>query len=325
MIRFTFRKNVFIEFLLLSIVCIIISIFIANRDQYLPDYQMYLTLYNYSSDLVEVSFNTIATFFRTYFNDGFVFFLFFYALLGFVLHMFFAYFYVKNEQGWIRYLIYLIPYFFYFFIFWDLIQIRYSAGISFLLFGIFSASNKWRIVFFSLAIFFHNSMLLPEALFILYSTLKKDYLKFLSIPVITAVAYIGLQFTRYSSKYEQSSAEWDHLNLLGGNCLILYLLVASLFYFKSFVNLKYKNQITALIFTTSVLAMLIVVLNTDYPAIANRLLALTLFLAFTCVSFVKNKYNLIFFLLVSIVFSAWNFNIIILDPKSFFNTLWYHY
>ena len=89
MIRFTFRKKVFIEFLLLSTVCIIISIFIANRDQYLPDYQMYLTLYNYSSDLVEVSFNTIATFFRTYFNDGFVFFLFFYALLGFVLHMFF--------------------------------------------------------------------------------------------------------------------------------------------------------------------------------------------------------------------------------------------
>ena len=323
--RFTFKRTAFIELLLLFVVCMGISILIANRNQYLPDYQMYLSLYTYSSDIVEVSFNTIASFFKSFTDNGFVYFLFFYSFLGFVLHMFFAYYYIKYEQGWLRFAIYLVPYFCYFFIFWDLIQIRYSAGISFLLFGVFCNSRKWRFFFFVLAICFHNSMILPEILFILYSTIKKDYLKYLSMPLITMVAYIGLQYTRYSGKYEQSSAEWDHLNLLGGNCLMLYLLVCSLFYFRKKINERYAKQITALIFTVSVLAMLIVVLNTDYPAIANRLLALTLFLAFTCTAFIKDKYNLIFFLLISMVFSMWNFNIIILDPRSFFNTLWYHY
>ena len=327
MIRFKCKKKTAIEFFVLLLLTIVGAFVISGRNQYLPYYQMYLTLYHYASDLVEFSFNAIAGFYRGFFpgDDGFIYFLFTYAILGFVLHMYFAYFYIKKEQGWIRYLFFLMPYFCYFFIYWDLIQIRYAAGISFLLFGMFASSVRWRFFFFALAILFHNSMVLPEALFLLFTLIRKDYIKLIAVPGIAITALIGLQFTRYSVKYEQSSAEWVHLNLLGGNCLMLYLMVLSMLYFKKYLNNNYKKTVTSLIYTVSVLTLLIVVLNGNYPAIANRLLALTLFLAFICVSFVKGKYNLIFFIALSIVFSLWNLNIIVLDPNSFFNTPWYHY
>ncbi|MDM6777880.1 EpsG family protein, partial [Klebsiella michiganensis] len=98
-------------------------------------------------DNVEMSFNFLTNFFRSN-NLGFDAFLFLYALLGLGLHLYFSMIYVKDEQGTLRFLIFLIPYFCYFFILWDLIQIRYSAGISFLMFGIFAANKKKEFCFF---------------------------------------------------------------------------------------------------------------------------------------------------------------------------------
>lgn len=325
--KYIVNKSKLLENVIFTLLCFICILYITNRDQYLPDYQMYLSLYNSQSILVEISFNYLSILFNWLFDgsDGFKYFLFLYAILGFGLHMLFFYFYIKKEQGWIRFLFFMLTYFCYFYIFWDLIQIRYSVGISFLIFGMFCKSKKHAIIFFGVAIFFHNSMILPAGLFFLYAYLKKDYLKVLAIPLISVIAFLGLSFTRYSEKYEQGIVDWDHLNLLGGNCLILYTLVISNLFFKKYIKDKYSKTIISLMYTVSVMTVLIVILNSGFPAIANRLLALTLFLSFICSVFVFNKYNLIFFVIISMVFSLWNLNIIVLDPTSFFNTKWYHY
>lgn len=319
--RIIFKKKFFLELGVITPLVILLCIIVTFRNQYLPDYQMYYSIYLSSSSQVEISYNLIASFFKEY-NLGFLAFLFTYSFLGLGLHMFFAYFYLKCEQGWVRLLSFLLPYYFYLFIFWDLIQIRYSVGISFLLFGLFSKKNKLRVIFFCLAFAFHNSMILPILLYCVFSVIKRERLRLLMVPIIALVSLVGLEFTRYAVKYDESTTDWDKLNLLGGNCLMLYTLVIALFYFKNSISNKYKDQVIKLIYITSVLTLLIVILNFDFPAIANRLLALAIFFAFLGHGFMRGRKNLLFILLIAFVFSAWNFNIIVMDPRSFFNTQW---
>ncbi|MDM6777879.1 hypothetical protein, partial [Klebsiella michiganensis] len=65
-------------------------------------------------------------------------------------------------------------------------------------------------------------MMLPIGLFYLFLILKNKYIKLLMIPGIAIASLAGLQFTRYSEKYNEVSNSLDRLNLLGGNCLMLY-------------------------------------------------------------------------------------------------------
>lgn len=323
MINPQLKKRTILRLIFTVPLVLLICYLVTKRGQFLPDYQMYYSLFLYPSDNVEISFNLLTTFFRDN-NLGFDAFLFLYALLGLGLHLYFSMKYVKDEQGTLRFIIFLIPYFCYFFILWDLIQIRYSAGISFLMFGIFAANNKKRILLFFTAFVLHNSMMLPIGLFYLFLILKNKYIKFLMVPGIAIASLAGLQFTRYSEKYNEVSNTLDRLNLLGGNCLMLYTMVAMFFIFHKDINQKFKAQVSALIYSTLVLTVLIITLNFEYTSIANRLLALSLFFAFTCHIFIRNRFNLIFIFLLAVVFSAWNFNLIVLDPNSFFNTKWYY-
>ena len=139
-LKFIISYRKFILLLLFPLIfycCYLVSL----RSQFFPDYQMYQHLFYNERDYVEYSFNFISSLFDKT-DEGFLNFLFAYAILGFGLHILFLtrYIYLVRGLGW--YLLSLILYFPYFFVYWGLIQIRYAAGISFLLLGLMAEKNK---------------------------------------------------------------------------------------------------------------------------------------------------------------------------------------
>ncbi|QJB50027.1 hypothetical protein HGD77_15295 [Acinetobacter sp. NEB149] len=239
-----------------------------------------------------------------------------YAILGFGLHMFFLarYVYLVRGLGW--YLLSLFIYFPYFYIYWGLIQIRYAAGISFLLLGLMAKKNINRYVFFVIAVSFHNTMLLPALLYLIFYQIKNMTIKLLLVPILIALAVFGISFTRYKEKYSDYGME--SFGYLSGNMVLLYCFCILFFFFRGDIIDKFKDRIINTYLVVIVLLLWVLFFNLIMPIVANRFLTLNIFLAAICCLFIKNKYYWILMTLLVFLFSIWNLEVLILRENEVF-------
>lgn len=307
-----YKKSIF--FILIPIIfyfCYLTSL----RSPYFPDYQMYMHLFYNERDYVEYSFNLLASFFEKS-DSGFLSFLFLYAILGFGLQIFFLtkYIYMVRNVWW--YFLSLVLYFPYFYLYWGLIQIRYAAGISFLLLGLMSDRLRNQILLFSLAIFFHNTMLMPALLFMIFSYLKNKIVKLCLIPILVLISVLGISFTRYKEKYSDYGME--SFGYLSGNMVLLYCFCLVFFFFRGDVIQNFKVKIMNIYFVVIILLLWVLIFNLIMPIVANRFLTLNIFLAAICCFFIKNKYSWILITALIFLFSIWNIEVLILRENEVF-------
>lgn len=302
------------KYLFVIPVSIIICVFIANRNQYLPDYQMYLRLFQVENDYVEFSYN----FFSDMFNrdpDNFIYFLFFYAIISFGMKMIFSVDYILEKRGWTIYLLFILTYVVSFFVLWDMIQIRYSAGISMLVFGIFNKNIKYKFLFFLLAIMLHSSMLFPVVCFLGLSYIKNIKLKWSIVPVFAFAILIAVFFSGYSSKYNAEYYGVDNFKIYSGVYILVYMMLVIFFVFRRKIVPEYKNEIYSLYLTSLIMVIIMVSINSLLPAAADRLANLVCLLLVICLFFISAGKEY-FYLMLSFIFiyNAWMLKVYIFNP-----------
>lgn len=290
------KKNNFINLFFISPLLFIVIYFIVNRSPNLPDYSIYEYMYYNDAKIgVEPTFLLFKEIFSN-FENGFYFFLFSYAIIGFYLKIIFFYYELNDCY---KFFIFTIGYFLSFFIVWDLIQIRYSAGISFFLLGVFGLLRWHKIIYFFLAIMFHYSLVIPIILYIFYNVIKNIYLRIVFIPIMLLIIYIAIEYSKYAEEYDSKNYLEDPIDFLSiRNFLTLSLIVFfTIFYYK---NKSYNNfEVSALYYVGIALYVLVFLLNPVIPSAADRIFTLTSFIFFVLQFFIKIKnYNFFLFLIV---------------------------
>lgn len=306
-------KYKLIEWLFLYPLALWACYFISQRDEGMRDYQNYLFMFNNHAEDVELSFRFLNEILSLY-TDGFLYFLIFYAFLGFFLKVYFGYRFICKNQGYYLFLLLIFSYFFVFFTLWDLIQIRYSAGISLFLLAVFCKKSWIKVIFFILSILFHYSMILPVGLYVVFFYIERESLRLVSIPILIIFNIIALKLSIYSDRYTINSYNVESVPLLSAQYFFIFIMFFIFFIFRKMVNPIFKKEVN-IIFLIAILMFFLMILTASYfPAIADRLLSITTFLFLLCLFFIEFKgYRLILTLFI-LVFSLWYFKIYIINP-----------
>lgn len=315
MISISRHKVVILQLIVLSF---LVCFFIANRNPYLADYQMYLTLFELQwKGGLEVSYGFLSYLFS---GDAkyFVYFLFLYAVLGFGLKVYFAISRLYVYGGLYCIIAFSITYFCSFFEMWDLIQIRYSAAISFFLLGVFNKKKFSRIILFLLSVMFHYSLVFFVSNFLLFSYVKSRKMRLMLVPLVSLFDSLIVIYSSYGKKYSEVAISGASLH--SGIYISIYLMFFVSFIFRKRFSSKYSGEVYSLFLTSSVTLVLMIALNHFVIGLTDRLMTLCSLLFIICLLFVENKSFKILLTLVLIVYNVWVLNVYIFNPNGLLST-----
>ncbi|WP_294319016.1 EpsG family protein [uncultured Chryseobacterium sp.] len=261
-------------FILLGFILFIICI--TRNEINVRDYDAYLSMFRYKTDMVEVSFNLIRDFVIKYLS-GDVFYLFFiYAIIGLVLKLYCIYKFSTNI------ILSLIIYLSYLYIVQDLTAIRIGAATSFVLLSLPHLVNrnlKKFLLCAILATIFHSSAFVVFFLWFLNSKyIKPGYyiaILILSYFIIPIVSQNLSLFQHYFPIYLQSKLlayetfENTEINIF--NVWQLARVILTIFFLLIASNLYKKNKYSILLVKIYFLATVTYVLLSFNPAFAGRI------------------------------------------------------
>ncbi|MEN8335225.1 EpsG family protein [Acinetobacter pittii] len=313
MSNFIVSKYKLFQWLFLFPTSLLVCYFVTMRDENLRDYQNYLFMFNNLAEDVEPSFRLINKLFFSY-TDGFLYLLFVYAFLGFFLKIYFGSKFIHKQQGLYLYILYLISYLIVFFTLWDLIQIRYSVGVSFFILGAFYKNYYVKLIFFVLAVLFHYSMILPIGLYLILFFVEKNIYRLALIPLLLVVSSFAMKQSLYAEKYTKSAYNIESVPLLSGQYFFIFLMFILFCFLRRMVNPIFKKEVNIIFLISTSMLFLMVVMAAYFPAISDRLLSMTTFLFLLCLFFIKGKYYKFVLTVFIIIFNLWYLKTYILNP-----------
>jgi hypothetical protein len=303
-------KNNAVKYVLLYPFLLIAILVATYRAENLPDYQMYYYMYQTHIEDVELSFRILNEFFYPY-QNGFIYFLLVYAVLGVFIKINSIYNYISKYNGIYPFILFIFVYISFFYINWDLIQIRYSVGVSFLIAGILAEKKIHSLIFFVISLFFHSSMFLPILLFILISFFKNFSIQLCIGLILGILVFLIFKYTFYAEKYEFYGREAP--SIISGQYLItMFMLALNFFMRKNSTSADRGNIILNMAFSMFVTMLLI---KGSYGAVADRMYTLVEFLLLINLLLIRERYFSILFFLFLIFYVFWHWKIFILVPQ----------
>lgn len=270
----------------LCAVLIIVCYFTALRSEDFPDYQIYKLLYDDPTG-IEYSYQFISYIVKQIdYNIGFYILLFIYAVLGVFIKNIFIYDRIRNQK--VAFSLYLIAYFFVFFPIWDLIQIRYSVGISFLIIGMLCKRNNLKFLYFAASILFHTSMILPISIYLVFFIVENYILRLILIPIFVVLLSYVTAISSYGDKYNILSYG-EQYNIITTNSIFVLLMTFFIAYFRKNIILEFRKEINCIFYTAIILFFSLNIMSFFIPSAAFRLLLLVSYLLFICLFFIRAK------------------------------------
>lgn len=283
------------EFFILTLIFFIISIFVSQRSEDMPDYANYKMLYDSPAD-IEFSYKFISDVTRWLGGgDGFYILLFIYAFLGLAVKNLFLY--LKFSRYY--YFLYIFGYFLIFFPIWDLIQIRYSVGIAFLILGFFSFKNKFLFLF--IGCLFHYSIVIPAIVYLFFHYVRVGFFRLIISPILLLLFYFFTIGGMYGDKYNVNNYG-EVYNIITTNSVFSLLLIIFMCFFRSGVNVKYLKMVESVILTSVFLLVFLSLISFELPSASFRLLFLVNYLLFVCLFFVRARNSEYILTLVTLFF-----------------------
>ena len=288
-----------------------IPLLICFRSDDFRDYQNYYNYFKYGYEGVEVSYKIISTLLRSV-DNGFYYLLYLYGFLGFSLKFYRFYEIYAINYGFFRFLLVLSMYFCCFFVLWDLIQIRYSAAISFLMIGFFCKNIKFKFFLFFISFLFHYSMVVPICLFIFLVYFKNNFTRFLFFILFPIFGYFLIGYSEYALRYSSVSSDYDQsIPIFSGIYFLNFFMIIVFIFFKDKVSENYREISLDIFWASLILMVLCMVISPVTPEGANRYISLLTFQLLMLFSLIKNRlFSYLYFVFV-VFFCFWYLKIYI--------------
>lgn len=298
------KKNYYYYFFVFPI-CLVVAVLVALRSDQFSDYTVYLEAFqNYTVVKIEITFYWLSRLLSN-FSNGFYYLLFVYSFLGIVLKS--KFFYDQFYQEKLKLSFFIFTYICSYFILWELIQMRYSVAIAFLLLALFHEGKK-RYIYFALAIAFHYSIGLIFLFFLILNFVKNTRLKFiLAFSLAMGSVYIINTYNLLSQYSVNQNDASQGINFFGSFVLtkiVLFLVqyfAINYYLSRNYVRLPHQVGIVANLGLSTFL--LFILLAFSHPIAGDRYFDLGLFLIFVCSMFIYKKDSIYLFMVYCTIFS----------------------
>jgi len=309
-----YKKNII--FILTLPLIFLLTLFIANRNPALPDYTMYLGIFN-NADFrsgIEISYLLIVRAVH-FLNGDIIDVMFIYAALGVVTKFFIIFKTSSNDGSCYYYTMFIIMYFLSFIFVWEYIQIRAAVGISFFLVGVFSKKSKNKILFFIISCAFHYSMALPSALFLSFFYINKIKYKIICIPFVLMCAAAMFYLTPFAKSYSANNYMIDGKGIFSTQYCLVYLNLLIIFFFRKRITLASK-EVLSLYFGAITIAIMMIVFNRGFPAFTDRLMDIATLMSVIPLFYIRNNGYKFFLFFYVIFFGLMRYRVVTsgLDP-----------
>lgn len=306
--EFKVKKKNIVYIAIIFPIIVLVSFFVSLRSSNFNDYEQYKIIYeNYETIPVEVSYSLISQLFHST-SIGFYGLLFLYALLGIGLKISFFYKYLHSNISY--FIVIILCYLSSYFILWDLIQIRFSVAVGFLIWGIFT-KNKLKYLYLILSILFHYSMVAPISIFLIISIIEHKKIKFFLVLIFVSLYVLAVSKLGLMSQY----SVLENTNSKGINFLGFFVL-SRIFVFSSLYLLiiRYRKKIDVLYQTSAINAsnvalsmfLLFLALAFSHPLAGERFFDIGIFLILNCAFMISfNGFKYILFFICSLFISAY--------------------
>lgn len=289
---------------------------ISLRNDDFRDYQSYYTYFKYGYDGVEISYKFFSNILSG-FDLGFYYLLYLFGFFGFSLKISKLYNIYYVDYGGLRFILLFLMYLCGFFFLWDLIQIRFSAAISFLLLALFEKDKKNKFIYYLLSFLFHYSMIIPIVIFYFFYIFKNKILRFLFLVLFPLFIFYISQYSEYALKYSVDNSNYDQtLSLFSGIYFLNFFMIILFYIFRGKVHDLYVD-ISKNLFTGSLVLMFVAIaISINTPEGANRLISLLTFLLILLFSLVKDKIFNIIYIIFTLFFCYWYLKIYLFKEDS---------